>query len=245
MDYDFSRILKYSLQFYLKRINLIGLFSIPFIFAFLIPVLVPAPTYLALGGLFLRTGSIPDLSILDLLVTIVGYAISVFLIADSIVNINLIIRSKRTLTEVTSEIVNAMGTFGVRIFVIYTVILALLFFMQVLTYESPLQSVIYPLFSLLLSFCLFFVAPAVVIDNSGLIEAIGKSVDLAFRKPLYIIFWFVSVLVILSLFKVFFDLFLPSFVSGYLLLILNSLFILPFFTILQTQMYMEKYPLAK
>lgn len=245
MDYDFSRILKYTVEFYLSRLNMIVLFSIPFIFAFLIPVLVPAPTYLSLGGIFLRTGSIPDLSILDLIITVIGYAISVFLIADSIVNINLIIRTKRTLTQVKSEILSAMSTYAVRIFVIYTVILVLLFLMQVLTYESSLQSLLYPLFSLLLSFCLFFVAPAVVIDNSGLLDAFTKSIDLAFRKPVYVISWFVAVLVVLSFLKVFFDLLVPGSISGYLVLIVNSLFILPFFTILQTQMYMEKYPLAR
>src|SRR5271157_674130 len=101
MEDDFSRVLKYASDFYMKRLGLIVLFSIPFVFAFLIPLLVPAPTYFAIGGVFLRTGSIPDLTVTDLLITAIGYALAVFLIADSIVNINIIIRSKRTVTETT------------------------------------------------------------------------------------------------------------------------------------------------
>ncbi|MBI5046370.1 hypothetical protein HZC07_01420, partial [Candidatus Micrarchaeota archaeon] len=89
MDDDTSRIFKYATEFYLNRLGLILIFSVPFILAFLMPTLVPAPTYLAIGGVFLRTGSIPELSLLDLVVTAIVYVLAVFVIADTIVNINI------------------------------------------------------------------------------------------------------------------------------------------------------------
>jgi len=104
MASELTRAFGYATRFYLERLRLILLFSIPFIAAFLIPVLVPAPTYLALGGVFLRTGSFPELGILGLFVAIAGYAVALFLIADTIVNINLVVRSKRTLTQIKSEV---------------------------------------------------------------------------------------------------------------------------------------------
>jgi hypothetical protein len=245
MEDEFSRSFRYAAEFYLKRLNVIAFFSVPFILAFLIPVLVPAPTYLALGGVFLRTGSIPEFSILDIAVTAIAYAIAVFLIAGTIVNINLIIRSKRTLTSIRREVLAAMRTYATRIFYIFTMMLLLLFIAQLLTYDNPLQGWLYPLFAFALSYLLFFVAPAVVIDNSDTPNAIRRSVDMALRNPYLIITWTLLSLFSLSILKVVADVILPPPFSGFLVLLVNSLVLLPFLTVLQTHMYMEKYPLAR
>ncbi len=239
------RIFTYALDFYLKRLGIIVVFSVPFILAFLIPVLVPAPTYLALGGVFLRTGSIPELSIIDIIITAFAYGIAVFLIADTIVNINLVVRSKRTLTTIKYEVVQAVGSYAMRIFYIYTMVLLLMFIAQLLTYENSLQIWIYPLFTFVLSFLLFFVPPAVVIDNSDTPTAIRRSVAMALKNPQTIFLWILFSLVSLSILKVFSDVIFSNPFSGYFVLLINSLLLLPFLTVLQTQMYMEKYPLAR
>jgi len=242
---DFSRVFSYAVDFYLKRQNLIILFSIPFILATLIVTLVSAPTYMALGAVFLRTGSIPELSILDLVITVLGYAIAVFIISDSIVNINIIIRSKRTLTQIRSDIVEAMGTHATRLFYIYTLLLLLMFIVQLVTYDNPYQSWIYSIFLLVLSFVLFFVAPAVVIDHSDTPTAIRRSFAVALKKPHMVAIWALFGFVGLSVTEVIANLIFASPFSSYFTLLVNSLFILPFLIVLQTQMYMEKYPLAR
>ncbi|MDD5340800.1 MAG: hypothetical protein PHV13_06205 [Candidatus ainarchaeum sp.] len=245
MEDDFSRVFKYAADFYLRRLGLIVLFSIPFVFAFLIPVLVAAPTYLALGGVFLRTGSMPELSLADLIITALGYAIAVFLIADTIVNVNIIVRSKRTLTEVTQDILGAMGTHAMRIFYIYTLMLLVMFIIQLLLYDNPLQSWLYPLFLLVLSYLLFFVPPAVVIDHSDTPTAIRRSAQMALQKPRFFIMWTLMAFFSLSLLKVVADFLFSGVFAGYFVLLVDSLIILPFLIVLQTQMYMEKYPLAR
>ena len=73
---DISRTFKYATEFYLNRLGLIVIFSCLSYVAFLIPVLVPAPTYLALGGVFLRTGSLPEFSILDIIITVIAHTAS-------------------------------------------------------------------------------------------------------------------------------------------------------------------------
>src|SRR4030095_12825841 len=166
MEDEFSRTFRYATQFYLKRLGLIVIFSIPFILSVLILALLPAPTYQAIGAVYLRLGSLPELSLLDVILTAVAYALSVFIVADTIVNINIVVRSKRTLTSIRHEIMQAMGTYATRIFYIYTMMLLLLFIAQLLTFDNPYQSLIYPLFAFVLSSLLFFVPPAVVIDNS-------------------------------------------------------------------------------
>jgi len=240
-----SRSFTYAWEFYLKRLSILITFSIPFILAFLIPVLVPAPTYLALGGVFLRTGSLPDLTILNIVFTALAYALSLFIIADTIVNINIVVRSKRTMTSITHEVLTAMGTYGTRIFYIYTMALLIMFIFQLLTYDNPIQSWIYPLFSLLLSGLLFFVPPAVVIDNSDTPSAIRRSVWMFSKNWHFVLVWAATSLALISIVKLFADLVFASPFSNYFVLLINCLFILPFLTILQTQMYMEKYPLAR
>ena len=120
----------------------------------------------------------------------------------------------------------------------------LLFIAQLVFYEHPLQSWIYPIFAFALSFLLFFVAPAVVIDNSDTPTAIRRSVSMAIRNPLSVILWTFSGLFAISLLELIALLIVPS-VSSILVMLINSLFILPYLIILQTQMYMEKYPLAR
>jgi hypothetical protein len=229
----------------MKRLGMIIIFSIPFILAFLIPSLVPAPTYLALGGVFLRTGSIPELSLTDLIITAIAYAIAVFVIADTIVNINIVVRSKRTLTAIKQEVIGAMGTYAMRIFYIYTLFLLLMLIVQLVTYDNPLQSWIYPLLSFVLSSLLFFVPPAVVIDNSDTPTSIRRSVGMAVRNPHFVLLWVFASLLLLSLVTLIADTIFTSPFSGYFVLLINSLVLLPFLTVLQTQMYMEKYPLAR
>lgn len=245
MDDDVSRTFKYAADFYLSRVGIIVIFSLPFILAFLIPALVPAPTYVSLGGVFIRTGSLPEFSPADIIWIGVAYAASLFVIADTIVNINIVVRSKRTLTTIKHEVVSAFGTYAARIFALYTGILLLLFAVQVLTYESQLRSVIYPLVGFVASFLLFFVPPAVVIDNADLPKAVGLSARMAIRNPHYVLLWAFLMLFILSLLTVIGNFLFVSPFSGYFVLLVNSLVVLPYFTVLQTQMYMEKYPLAR
>lgn len=244
MESRLSKILEYTIADFVKKFNMIEVFAIPMIFAFLIPVFVAAPSYLAIGGIFLRTGSIPDLSILDILLSVVGYAVSLFLISASVVNINLTIKSKRTQTTIKDEVIMAMQTYALRIFVIYTIILILSFALQVLTYESNIQKIIYPVAMFLISLVTFYVAPAIVIDDSGIFDAIEKSMKIAFQAPLMVLAWVVIGFIALAITKVVCDLIFGSF-SGYVVLLINSLLVLPFLILLQTHMYMEKYPLAR
>ena len=245
MDAGISRTFSYTVEFYLKRIGLIVIFSIPFILAFLIQTFVPAPTYLSLGGVFLRTESLPELSILDVIVTFVAYALAVFIIADTIVNINIVVRSKRTLTSIGHEVVSAMGTYAARIFLVYTCLLLVLFAAQIITYDNPLQPLIYPFIGLLLSAAVFFVPPAVVIDNLDPFRALSLSATMALRNLHLVIIWSIIALLSVSILTIIADVLFTMPFSGYFVLLINSLIVLPFLTVLQTQMYMEKYPLAR
>lgn len=241
---DVLRSLHYAKNFYFERLGILVIFSIPFILAFVVLALVPAPTYLSIGAVFLRTGSLPDLSILDIILTVLAYGISFYIIADTLVNVNLIIRSKRTHTNIKSEIMKAAGSYALRVFYIYTIFLLASFVVGILLNQTSFGNWLLPIFNLALSFVTFFVTPAVVIDNLNTPQAIKKSFEMSIRKPHMIAVWTILGFVALSILKLVFGFVLPVY-SEILVLVINSLLILPFLTTLQTQMYMEKYPLAK
>lgn len=245
MPAEIKRVFFYSLEFYLQKILLIALFSLPFFLAFAIPLLVPAPTYLAAGGLFVRTGSLPEFSLPDIALTTFAYAISLFIIADTIVNINILIRSRRTLNETTSEMMDAIKNHVAKIFVLFTAIVLLHLFFNIFLYDVPFQSIAYPAFSFIVSFLLFFIPPAIVIDNSDIGSAISRSVYLSTRKPQLVFFWLLLAAFLLSASKLFGDLIFSGEYAQFLVLLLNSVVFLPFLIVLQTEMYMEKYPLAR
>jgi|GEM_PF-380889 len=245
MHGEFRRIFGYALDFYLRRVAIVALFSIPFLLAVLIANLVAAPTFIAAGGLFIRTGSLPELSLADMIITIIGYAVAVFVISDTIVNINILVRSRRTMTETTSEMFSAIGKYGSRIFYIITLMLLLQFVVQLALYDNAFKSWVYPLVTGVLWFFFSFSFPAVVIDNARTADAIACSFSFAMRRPVLVAKWMlIGLALILAAYFVAFLALSPPF-SSYLILLLNSIVFLPFLLILQTQIYMEKYPLAR
>ncbi len=245
MSGKFRRIFGYALDFYLRRVAMIALFSIPFLIAVLIANLVSVPTYLAAGALYLRTGSIPELSILDIILTVIAYVIIMFIVSATIVNINILVRSRRTMTETTTEMLGAMRTHAMRIFCILTLALLLTFILQLIIYDNPLRTWIYPIFTFVLWFFLSFSIPAVVIDNASTGGAIEYSIRFALNQPLLLIKWMLTLVILVSVTMIVSYIILSAPFWSYLVLLLNSIVFLPFMLILQTQIYMEKYPLAR
>lgn len=240
---DFMRVISHALEFYSGRTSLIFLFSIPFFFAFLIPLLLPSPTYLALGGVFVRGGSIPSMSLFDWALTSLSYLVAIFIIADSMVNISLIIKAKRTLTNIPYEIANAMGKYATKVFlalIIFTLLLSAIF---LLLYENPFQGILYPVLSFAVSMLFFFSVPAIVIDERDTMNSLRASFRVVASKPLFVVLWLAIAFALILLSGIVAYL-LPKFATQYAMMLFNSIVILPFLLVLSSQMYMEKYPLA-
>ena len=237
------RSFDYSVEFFRERHMLVLLFSIPFFFALMIPMLVSAPTFISLGGVFLRTGSVPELDFFQVGITIVAYLVSLFIISDSIVNINLLIKSKKTMTKVGSEVVKAMGTYAVTIFLIYTLSVLLMLVLQLLTFDFAYRGILLPIASMALGLLLFFVPPAVVIDGMKPWHAISSSAKMAVKKLPHLLFWALLGAAAITVAEFIF-LFLPYPFGVYLTMLFNSVVVIPFLLIYQTFIYMKKYPLA-
>jgi hypothetical protein len=237
------RALKHSIEFFQEKYKYILLFSIPFFIALIIPLLVSAPTYIALGGVFLRTGSIPELGILQVAAAAAACLASLFIISDSIVNINLIIKAKKTLTKINREVVKAMGTYAVTIFLVYVLATAIILVLQLLTFDFSLRGIVLPVLGMAVGLAFFFVPPAVVIDDMKLRHAMAASVKMVGGKIGDVVAWILVGTVAISVSEFVF-LFLPHPFGIYFTLLFNSIVVIPFLLIYQTFIYMKKYPLA-
>ncbi len=247
---DIKRILKHSWEFYTKRFTsiLVG-FSLLFIIAYAVLAFAQLPSYPALGAVFMRTISIPDLSATDFIVIGFTLILSNFIVADAIVNINLLIKKKRTFTEIPSEVWKGATTYATRIFSILIILFLLMLLFQLLTVEITVQPIIYPALLMLIGLLLFFTPPAIVIDEEDAIAAIVRSIELLLRSPLFylvaILLWGLAGLAAITITGFIAFALLPIEYASIFIMLINSIFIYPFLLILQTHIYMEKYPLAK
>lgn len=236
---------QHAWNFYKRKMRLVVLFSIPFIAASLIPLLVSAPSYLAVGSVFIRTGSMPEIDSLGIFVTILAYVLSMFIVSHVITNLNLLIKEKRTQTKTKSEILKAVGKYTLKIFVLFVLLVLITLALQLATYGLEQQEWVYPILLGVASLAFFFVPPAVVIDEKSTMHALKTSIDLVIKRPVLIVSWIVLGFILISVSELIFFYIVGPVFGPYLTMVVNSLFILPFLIILQSHMYMERYPLAR
>lgn len=247
---DFERIFIHSLEFYSTRFSSIVIgFSFPLVLAYAVLLFAQVPSYPALGAVFLRTISIPDLSPTDFVVIGLALIISNFVVADAIANINLLIKRKRTLNDITSEVWEGLTVYATKIFSMFIIVFLIMLLFQLLTLEIAAHSVIYSILLLITGFLLFFTPPAIVIDNEDTTAAIGRSIELLVRSPVFyfttISLWTAIGLIANTVVGFLAFLILPPLFASYFIILVNCILIYPFLLILQTHIYLEKYPLAK
>ena len=235
--------LGYAIKLYREKAGFVLLFSIPFIISLLIPSLISGPTYISLGAVFLRTGSIPEIDPVGAAVTLFAYLVSMFLIAESIVGITLLVKTRRTLNNPTSEVLGALRKYGITIFLAYTLAAMLILIAQLLTFDLAYRGIILPVLMLVISFGVFFVPQAMVIDGYRLGQAIDVSYSTMRRKFADVVLWILIGTILLTVSELIFFL-LPHPLGSYLVLLVNSILVLPFLVIYQAQIYMKKYKLA-
>jgi hypothetical protein len=248
-----SNLLVDSWDTYSSNIKLVLLFSIPFIISFLIPLLAPLPTYITGGGIFLRSASIfLNVSAIGMTVIVISLFLSLLFLSFAFVAISLIVKGKRTHTRNAAGVIREVEKYTSKVFLVllfYAFIVALT---DILSYSFGLEGIATPIIGFFLFLAIFYAPTAIVIDNKRMWAAIKQSVVMVLKEPQYFIVWFVLItLVISALDFVFIGIagVLPSSLgtlfSSYLLLIVNSLFVLPYFIIYQAEAYMKRFSLLK
>jgi hypothetical protein len=100
--------------------------------------------------------------------------------------------------------------------------------------------------SLIASLGLFYAPAAIVIDDMRPFRAVQASYRHIMKKPMLFLLWLAIALIALIALDAFFIMLKNSIpFARYILLIINSLVLVPFLIVLQTQSYLTKYSILK
>ena len=96
-----------------------------------------------------------------------------------------------------------------------------------------------------IGFMLIFYAPsAVVIDDKRIGRSVKDSLKLIRREPQYFLLWLLLLVAVVTILDfVFIE--AAGIWGSYIMLLVNSLFVLPYFVILMSESYMKRFPILK
>ncbi len=241
-----STVLEDAWETYTKNIKLVLLFSIPFIIAFLIPLLAPLPTYISSGAIFLRSASIfLNINALGLAVIVVSSFISLLFLSFAFVAISLMVKAERTFTKHLASAIRGIEKYTARVFVVLLAYAFILVLVNILGYFLGIETVLTPVVGFFLFMAIFYAPTAIVIDNKSIGQALNRSLELIGERPQYFLLWVVSLVLVVSVVDFVVIHATGTLLSSYIMLVLNSLFILPYFVIFQAEAYMRRFSILK
>lgn len=235
-----------SFETYKSNIRLVVLFSIPFIIAFLIPLLAPLPTYVSAGGIFLRSASLfANATPIGFSLMAIAVFFSLLFLSLAFVLISLIVKSRRTHVRIGKMVFKEIEKYISRVFIVLLIYTFVLIIANVLGYYSGYEALATSVVGFFGFIAIFYAPSAIVVDGKGIARAVKESVQLVFREPQYFIIWLVGAIIAISAVDFVIITLTGSFISSYIVLVVNSLFILPYFIIFQAEAYMKKFKLLK
>lgn len=239
-------VLDYALETYRANLKLILLFSISFVIAFLIPVFASFPTFLDAGSIFLRTASVfLNLNIVNTAVIFIAVFFSLLFLSFAIVAINVIVKHSRTHTRITREVMRGLERYTAKVFAILLIGTVIVVLASVLTYGSTYSALVTAIVGLIITPFLFYAPASIVIDENRIGHAIDASLSFFFKRFDYFVMWLVLAIVLITVFDFIFIAVGGTVASRYIMLVFNSLFILPFLVLLQSEIYMSRFKLLK
>jgi hypothetical protein len=231
---------------YASNLQLVLLSAIALIIAFLVPAFASLPTFNDLGGVFLRTSSIYlNLNIFNSAVIIVSFLFSLVFISFALVMINVIAKHSRTRTKVRTEVIRSLERFTGMVFVALLIYSILVFAADVLSYGTGYSAPITAIVALLLTPLIFYAPSSIVIDEKGLLRAMRASMAFFFKKFDYFLLWLVVAILLFTVLDFVFIHALGTVASRYAMLIVSSVFLLPFLMLMQGEMYLNRFGLLK
>jgi hypothetical protein len=249
----FYSLLKHAVEGYRRNAKLISVFSIPLLVT--LPLTLFLPNFVALGGTFLRFGSIGrDIPLLDAAFIVVAFLVALLLFSFALVSINLVVRSQRTMLKISYRDAERMEHFTVRLFTIFLAVfvatLALNYFLyEVRFFGIPLHTTLGALFGFAAAVAVLFAPQALVLDDLKTLQAIGMSVWVMERKfdcfLAFLLFAGALLLLNTGIFIVIGAALAQPAAAKYAAIVVNSVVIVPFLEVLKTQMYLSKYSLLK
>ncbi len=241
-----TNVLKYTVDTYAKHIKLILFFSLSFVIAFLIPVFASFPTYNDLGAIFLRTASIYlNLNVLGVAVMVVGVLFSLIFLSFAIVAINIIVKHSRIQVRITKEVLSGLEAYTGKVFIVLLLFTFVLVAVNALTYGTRISGIITAVCGLVLTPFIIYAPASIVIDDRKITRAMGASLRFFFKRFDYFLLWVAMAIILLTLVDFIFVATGGTPVSRYAVLVIDSLLVLPFLVLLQSEMYMKRFAMLK
>lgn len=245
MPYKQPSLFEHAWKTYTDHFGIIVLMAVPGLLALLVPLFVGTPAYIALGGVYLRTGSIPDLTSMSAAVMLVSLLVSLFLMSLAWVNINLVIKSQRTMTNIGKEVMNSLTTTTLSVFWVFMVAVLLFFIIQLVTFEYGAQGAIAPVLNLLVGAGMLFMPTAMVMDDLRPWRALERSIQTLLTKAPLVVLWLLIALVTLTVLDGLALWILPHPFASWVVLFVNSLLVVPYLMVLLGQIYISKYTILQ
>jgi O-antigen/teichoic acid export membrane protein len=238
--------IKKSVETYRKNYDAAILFAMPLLLSILLVIIYPYPTFTSLGGIFLRMVTIEDLGIFGIAMTVAILLGSILLLGTTISAISLIVKEERVNHKIRySLFIEAIKDYTITISVFYLLLFLLLEGIQLAVFMLGVDSIVYSLLSLAISYALFFAPFAMVIDDYPIPRGIAAGIDHLKTKPLDPLKWFVGIMAINLVVMAVFGLFMDYYIAKILTAIVNGLVLLPFMIVYGAHMYVDKYPMTK
>ena len=239
-------VVSYAFETYLSNIKLILLFSIAFVIAFLIPLFASFPTFNDAGAILIRTSSIfLNLNIFNTAVIVVSVFFSLLFLSFAIVAINVVVRHSRTHTKIKKEVIDGLEKHTGKVFAVLLFWLVVVILTNVLSFGTRYSAVVTAVAGLLLTPITFYAPASIVIDENRIDRAMRASFKFFFERFDYFVLWIVMAIVLITVFDFLFVTLTSTIHSRYYMLFFNSLFILPFLVVLQSEFYMKRFKLLK
>ena len=230
---------------YKANLRLVLLFSIPFVIAFLIPLLAPLPSFTSLWAIFIRSASMfTNMSFITLAVIFAALFFSLLFMSFAFVAINLIIKAKKTRLAVSKRVLLDIEKYISRVFVVLIIYTAILLAANIVGYAAGNAALLTGIAGFFLFIPIFYAPSAIVIDNKGILRAMKDSVLLVAKSPLYFIEWLLLSTVVISILDLIFVAILGIY-AGYAVLFVVSLLALPYFVMFIAESYMRRFPILR
>ncbi len=241
-------VINESWELYKEKISLALIFSIPFVIAFAIPLLAPLPTYISTGAIFLRSASIfvnGNINFFSLAVITLSTIFSLLFLSFAFVLISLLVKSRRTHLSTKSMAFRNIESYIGKVFSIFLFYTIVLIVVNILGYSLGASAFLTAIVGFFLFAAIFYAPSAVVVDDKRVWRAIKDSARLAVHAPQYFILWLLLITIVVSALDVACIWIFGTFWSRYIALVLNSLFVVPFFVIFIAEAYMSRFRLLK
>ncbi|MFH1106346.1 MAG: hypothetical protein V1787_00465 [Candidatus Micrarchaeota archaeon] len=241
---SFAGLLEVSARSYWHNLKMLSFFAFPFALVF--PLSVLLPNFVALGGIFLRYGSIrSDLSVLDAAATIAAYLVSLLLFSFALVGINMVIKSQRTLLKLSHYEQEKIEAHTLSLFTVFLFVFVVSLVANLLLYDAGLAGSLGMAVSLALALGMLFVPQAMVLEDLSIGASIKRSLSMLYYKLPYVVF-FIAVSAVLLLVVSYVSLQFPGFRQArYFAVLVNAVVLLPFLEVLKTQVFLSKYALLR